>query len=75
MSSKTAKSLRPLAWPSILLAASGVGAYLRNRWQNSQVFWPERYPLGSWQPSDYGVKARDSFFLTADGRRGRLRAR
>ena len=63
------RSLRPLALPSLLLAVGGVGAYLRNRFQDTQVFWPERYPHGSWQPATYGLKARDAFFLTKDGLR------
>ena len=63
----TFKSLRPLALPSLLLAAGGAGAYLRSRFQRSRVFSPQRYPNGVWQPAEFGVPAEDVFFETDDG--------
>ena len=60
-------SLRSLALPSLLLAAGGAGAYLRGRFQKSQVFWPQRYPNGIWEPAQFGVPAQDVFFESADG--------
>jgi hypothetical protein len=66
-STPSIKRLRTLALPSLLLAAGGAGAYLRGRFQKSQVFSPQRYPNGVWQPAEFGVPAEDVFFETDDG--------
>ena len=67
VSTSNAPNLRPLAWPSLALTVGGIGAYLLNRVQHSQVFCPARYPHGIWQPAAYGLPAEDVFFDNADG--------
>ena len=58
-------SLAPLA------VAGGLGALgvLRQRFQHGQMFLPERYPNGLWQPESYGVPAEDVWFASEDGTR------
>ncbi|HVS62799.1 MAG TPA: alpha/beta hydrolase [Thermoanaerobaculia bacterium] len=54
-----------------LMLAGGIGALgvLRQRFQHGQMFLPERYPNGLWQPQSYGVAAEDVWFSSADGTR------
>ncbi len=52
-----------------LLAAGAVGALglLRERFQRSRLFLPDRFPNGIWEPSGYGVPATDVWFHSEDG--------
>ncbi len=54
-----------------LLVAGGIGAIevARRRFQHSQLYLPERYPDGIWDPRPYGVVADDVWFDSADGTR------
>jgi fermentation-respiration switch protein FrsA (DUF1100 family) len=56
-----------LALPSAAMAAGGVGAVLRNRFQHARLFAPVRYPDGIWHPQVYGLPAEDRWFETEDG--------
>jgi hypothetical protein len=56
------------ALPTLLLAGGiGVLDVLRRNFQHGQLFLPERYPNGAWQPETYGVQVEDSWFHSADG--------
>lgn len=57
-----------LALPTLALTGSiGALSYLRNRWQHSRVFLPDRYPDGVWEPKSFGLTADDVWFSAADG--------
>lgn len=60
--------LRRLGLP-LLAAAGGVATLgvLRERFQRQQMFLPDRYPNGIWNPEPFGLKARDCWFRAADG--------
>jgi fermentation-respiration switch protein FrsA (DUF1100 family) len=62
-----AKPLR-MALPA-LIAAAGLGAVelARRRFQHSQVFVPDRFPNGIWDPSGFGLAAEDVWFSSEDG--------
>ena len=51
--------------PALLFA--GTAGFLRNRFQHSQMFLPEKYPTGIWEPQTYGVPAEDVWFKSKDG--------
>lgn len=65
-SSTTARSVRALAIPSLLIAAGGAGGWLRNRLQSRHLFAPDRYPNGVWMPSEHRLAARDVWFSSED---------
>lgn len=50
-------------------AVGVVGAlgHLRHRFERSQMFLPEVYPSGIWNPQTFGVAAEDVWFRSADG--------
>lgn len=52
-----------------LVAAGAVGAlaHLRRRFENSQLFLPEVYPNGIWDPSPFGLAVEDQWFEAEDG--------
>ncbi len=52
-----------------LAAVGGLGAlsYLRDRYQRSRVFLPDRYPNGIWDPAPFGLPAMDIWFEASDG--------
>ncbi len=52
-----------------IAVAGGVGALevVRQRFQHSQTFLPDRYPNGIWDPKPYGVINEDKFFASEDG--------
>lgn len=58
-----ALSLRSLALAGGLSAAH----VLRNRFQRSRTFVPDRYPNGIWNPGPLGLPAEDTWFRSADG--------
>lgn len=60
--------IRRTAVPS-LMAAGAVGAFahFRRRFEHSQMFLPEVYPNGIWDPTPFGLDARDCWFESADG--------
>lgn len=68
-SSKAGRALKATI-PTLLLAG-GIGAldYLRQRFQHSQTFLPERYPNGIWEPRGFGIPAEDVWFRASDGTR------
>lgn len=66
LSNTSGRSLRRLSWSSLALVTGGASAYLRNRFQNSQLFAPQRYPHGVWEPATYGLPAEDVWFETED---------
>jgi fermentation-respiration switch protein FrsA (DUF1100 family) len=52
------------------LAVAGVLGgleYLRRRFERRQLFVPDRYPNGVWQPASYGLPAEDVWFRAEDG--------
>ncbi|MEM9406170.1 MAG: alpha/beta hydrolase [Acidobacteriota bacterium] len=51
--------------PALVLA--GVAGMARHRFQHSQMFLPEKYPTGIWEPQTYGVPAEDVWFESSDG--------
>ncbi len=51
--------------PALMVA--GAAEFLRHRFQHSQMFLPEKYPTGIWEPQGYGVPAEDVWFDSADG--------
>ncbi len=65
---KPTPSLVRRAMPG-LLTAGAVGALgqLRNRFEHSQMFLPEVYPNGIWDPAPFGLQAEDVWFESTDG--------
>jgi hypothetical protein len=67
-----ARSLtRKVALPS-LAVVGGLGSLgaldlLRKRYQKRQLFLPERFPSGTWEPSHLGLKVEDCWFESEDG--------
>lgn len=60
--------VRGLALPTLAVTGGiGVLGYLRNRWQRSRVFLPDRYPDGIWDPQGFGLPATDVWFQADDG--------
>lgn len=60
--------LRRLAPPSLVaLAGLGALAYLRGRLHRGQVYRPDRYPNGVWDPRSFGLEVEDTWFRTPDG--------
>lgn len=68
-SSRAGKLVRATL-PSLVIAG-GIGALgmVRKRFQHQQLFVPDRYPNGIWNPSSYGVPAEDTWFLSEDDTR------
>ena len=64
---------RPVVPGALALGTVGavgvVGAlsHLRHRFERSQMFLPEAYPSGIWNPGTFGVEAEDVWFESADG--------
>ncbi len=56
-------SLPPLAAAGVL----GLFELLRGRFQQSQTFFPTRYPTGIWDPSVFGLPYEDVWFESEDG--------
>jgi hypothetical protein len=52
-----------------LAVAGGVGLLdlVRRRFQHRQIFVPDRYPNGIWNPSSFGLEVEDVWFLSEDG--------
>jgi fermentation-respiration switch protein FrsA (DUF1100 family) len=57
------KSVPPLALAGVL----GGLEYLRRRFERSQLFMPDRYPNGVWEPGSHGLLAEDVWFRAEDG--------
>lgn len=54
--------------PSLAVAGGlGLLEWLRGRFQRSQVFLPDRYPNGIWDPAPFGLTAEDVHFSSEDG--------
>lgn len=54
--------------PSLALAGTvGMLEVLRSRFQNSQTFYPSKYPTGIWDPSVFGLAFEDVWFESEDG--------
>lgn len=55
--------------PTLAVAAGGVRAlgFLRDRFQHSKIFLPDRYPDGVWDPTSFGLLAEDVWLHAADG--------
>ncbi|HVS16061.1 MAG TPA: alpha/beta hydrolase [Thermoanaerobaculia bacterium] len=71
---EVAPAASPRRWrgslaPLVIAGSIGALGVLRQRFQHGQLFLPERYPNGVWQPETYGVPARDVWFPSADGTR------
>lgn len=45
----------------------GALSHLRHRFERSQMFLPEAYPSGIWNPEPFGLAAEDVWFESADG--------
>ncbi len=68
-SPKAARSLvKSVALPSLAMAGSlSALDLLRRRYQKSQLFLPDRYPNGIWDPKPLGLEVEDVWFASADG--------
>ena len=54
--------------PSLAVAgAVGAFALFREKFQDSHLFYPSRYPTGVWDPSVYGLPYEDAWFESEDG--------
>lgn len=62
--------LLQLGLPVLAAAAGTMGAlgFARGRFEHSQLFNPERYPAGEWEPGPLGLPAEDVWF-DSDGLR------
>ncbi len=60
--------VKSVALPSLAMAG-GLSALdlLRRRYQKSQLFLPERYPAGVWDPKALGLDIEDVWFASGDG--------
>ncbi len=41
--------------------------FLLRLFENQFIYFPEKYPVGYWQPEAFGVQVEDCYFNTADG--------
>lgn len=58
---------KSVALPSLAVAGSlSALDLLRRRYQKSQLFLPERYPSGNWDPKSLGLKVKDVWFPSVD---------
>ncbi|HUF78753.1 MAG TPA: alpha/beta hydrolase [Thermoanaerobaculia bacterium] len=58
------------SWIAALVGGvGGIGylGYLRGRYQHSNVFLPDRFPEGVWDPCGQGLATEDVWFRAADG--------
>lgn len=65
--SPSTRLLRAALPPLALLGSLGALEWLRGRFQHSQVFVPDHYPNGIWDPVPFGLPAEDVFFPSEDG--------
>lgn len=67
MSATGSRALRLLGLGLPAVAAVGLGAWARQRFERRSMFVPDRYPNGIWNPRPYGLPAVDVWFESLDG--------
>lgn len=68
--SEAAESWLRYTLPSLALAGGlGLLELARQRFQQSHMFSPTRYPEGIWEPERHGLRVEDVFFQSEDGTR------